>query len=178
MSGRAVFVDESKANEYLLMAAAIMPADVDRSRRVVRGLLLPGQSRLHMKDERDSRKRAMLDAFAELAVSVTIYRAPRALGSEVYRRGRCLDELVEELGPGGGRLCIERDDTLVARDKQRLIEASRRTGSGGSLRYWHESATSEPLLAIPDAVGWAWARGGEWRRRALRSIVNVVEIAP
>ncbi|WP_228516893.1 hypothetical protein [Curtobacterium sp. VKM Ac-1376] len=23
----------------------------------------------------------------------------------------------------------------------------------------------EPLLALPDAVGWAWAKGGDWRRR-------------
>ena len=176
MSGAYVLVDESKAKDHLLVAAAIVPHDLARCRGVVRGLLLPGQPRLHMKKEQDSRRRLMLDTFAKLEARVTIYRAPRALGTEIHRRERCLDELIADLGTAGGRLCLERDETLVARDKQRMIEATRRVGNARTLEYWHESAASEPLLAIPDAVGWAWARGGDWRRRAQPLIVDVVAI--
>lgn len=178
MSGASVFVDESKAKDYLLIAAAIVPRDVAECRRAVRELILPRQSRLHMKQENDSRKRRMLDTFAELEVTVTIFRATRDLGSEVHRRGLCLEELIGNIGPAGGRLCLERDETLVARDRQRMIEATRRAGNAGTLEYWHESAASEPLLAIPDAVGWAWARGGDWRRRAQSMITAVIDVAP
>lgn len=176
MTGASIYVDESKAKDYLLVAAAIVPHDLTACRRGVQGLRLPGQPRLHMKQENDSRKRLMLDTFAKLDARVTIYRAPRGLGSEVHRRGRCLDELIASIGPAGGRLCLERDETLVARDKQRLVEATRRAGSSRTLEYWHESAASEPLLAIPDAVAWAWARGGDWRRRAQAMIADVIEI--
>ncbi|MCJ1688509.1 hypothetical protein [Rathayibacter sp. VKM Ac-2927] len=178
MSAASVFVDESKAKDYLLIAAAIVPRHIAESRRAVRTLLLPGQPRLHMKQENESRKRLLLDTFATLDTTVTIFRAPRDLGSEVVRRRRCLEELVGTIGPAGGRLCLERDETLVARDKQCMIEATRRTGSVGTLEYWHESAASEPLLAIPDAVGWAWARGGDWRRRAQSMISDVIDITP
>lgn len=178
MSGASLFVDESKAKDYLLIAAAIVPRDVVDCRRVVRTLLLPGQPRLHMKQEKESRKRLLLDTFAELETTLTIFRAPRGLGSEVDRRRRCLEELVGTIGSAGGRLCLERDETLVARDKQCIIEATRRACSADTLEYWHESAASEPLLAIPDAVGWAWARGGDWRRRAQPMISEVIDITP
>lgn len=178
MSGTSVFVDESKAKDYLLIAAAIVPRDIEAARRAVRALLLPGQPRLHMKQENESRKRLLVDTFATLETTLTIFRAPRDLGSEVFRRRRCLEQLVDAIGPAGGRLCLERDETLVARDKQCMIEATRRTGSAGTLEYWHESAASEPLLAVPDAVGWAWARGGDWRRRARPMISDVIDITP
>jgi hypothetical protein len=176
VSAAFVFVDESKAKDYVLIAVAIDPPRVAESRRAVRSLLLPGQHRLHMKQENESRKRLLLDTFSALEITVTIFRAPRGLGSEVVRRRRCLEELVSVVGVAGGRLCLERDETLVARDKQCLIEATRREGNAGTLEYWHESAASEPLLAIPDAVGWAWARGGDWRRRAQPMIGEVIDL--
>ena len=49
------------------------------------------------------------------------------------------------------------------------------SGSAVRLQYRHERAAQEPLLAIPDAIGWAWARGAGWRRaRALVS--DVVDV--
>ncbi|HEX9856702.1 MAG TPA: hypothetical protein VGC47_15430 [Acidimicrobiia bacterium] len=32
------------------------------------------------------------------------------------------------------------------------------------LTYSHHTPTNEPLLWVPDAVAWAWGRGGSWRR--------------
>jgi len=34
----------------------------------------------------------------------------------------------------------------------------------------------EPLLAIPDAIGWAWARGADWRRRARALVSDVIDV--
>jgi hypothetical protein len=177
VTGPAVFVDESKAKAYLLVAAAILPDDAAACRQQTKALLLPGQPRLHMKKESDARRARILQTFATFNATVTIYVAPRRLGSEVQRRSLCLDRLVHDLGPAGGRLCLERDESLVRRDRQRLIESTRSVGSRQELTYWHESAASEPLLAVPDAVGWAWARGGDWKRHALKLVSGVVQVA-
>lgn len=54
MSARLILVDESKASDYLLVAAAIVPGDAASCRGQLRKLLLPRQPRLHMKKESDA----------------------------------------------------------------------------------------------------------------------------
>ena len=50
------------------------------------------------------------------------------------------------------------------------------SGSAVRLQYRHERAAQEPLLAIPDAIGWACARGAEWRRRARALVSDVIDV--
>lgn len=50
---------------------------------------------------------------------------------------------------------------IEQQDKQFLIETKRLLGFQ-ELVYWHDSATAEPLLSIPDAIAWAWTKGGKW----------------
>lgn len=176
-SAPMVFVDESKAKDYLLVAASIAPSAAPECRRAIRRLLLPGQRRVHMKKERDGRRKTILDVIATLDASVTVYRAPRQLGNELLRRDLCLDRLVRDLGAAGGVLCLEREESLVVRDQQCIIEARRAARSRETLTYRHESAAGEPLLAIPDAVGWAWARGAEWRRHAGTAVTGIVSLS-
>jgi hypothetical protein len=88
-----VFVDESKNRGYLLAAGVVLPADLDVTRRVIRGLVLPGQRRLHMKDENDSRKRAIVAALVDVGVRATIYDAARRHRNERERRAACLRAL-------------------------------------------------------------------------------------
>lgn len=63
-------------------------------------------------------------------------------------------------------------DERDRRDLARLI----RTHPCPDLVYLHERAAQEPLLAIPDVIGWAWARSGDWRRRALPLVEAVVDV--
>ena len=63
MSGH-FFVDETKRRGYLLVAGVVRGEDLDRVRLILRGLVLPGQRRLHMKDESDPRKRSIATAIA------------------------------------------------------------------------------------------------------------------
>ncbi|MCL2455054.1 MAG: hypothetical protein FWD18_07135 [Micrococcales bacterium] len=172
-----VFVDESTARDYLMAAALVDPQGLDRARRAIRALRMPGQPRLHMKKESDRRRRLILTSVAELAPKVTIYRAGTSYRTELERRERCLRALVADIARNGHtHLYLERDASLVRRDRQQLIEATRMVGYADRLRYQHESATSEPLLAIPDAVAWAWAKGGEWRRRCEQVVVDVIDV--
>jgi len=74
---------------------------------------------------------------------------------------------------GETRLVLEQDDSLVQWDGQRLIELARAAGCRDRVRYDHLRASAEQLLAVPDAVAWCWARGGEWRSR-VEPVVHLV----
>jgi hypothetical protein len=50
------------------------------------------------------------------------------------------------------------------------------SGCRDTLRYMHKRANEEPLLAIPDAVAWSWAKGGHWRRRVTGIVADVVRL--
>jgi hypothetical protein len=67
-----VFVDETKHRGYLLVAGVVVPDDLDSVRRTLRGLVLPGQRRLHMKAENDQRRRSVATAIAVSGVKATI----------------------------------------------------------------------------------------------------------
>jgi len=48
-----VFIDETKHRNYVVVAAVVVPGDLAGLRHTVRGLVLPGQRRVHMtKGER------------------------------------------------------------------------------------------------------------------------------
>jgi hypothetical protein len=41
------------------------------------------------------------------------------------------------------------------------------------LRYEHQRASAEQLLAIPDAIAWCWVKGGHWRRQIEPAVTSV-----
>ena len=169
-----VFVDETKQRGYLLVASVVVPSDLDSVRRMLRGLVLPGQRRLHMKDENDQRRRSIATAIAVSGVTATIYDAGRRYRNERERRAACLHTLVRDAARrGDAMLVLEQDDTLLNWDNQRLIEFTREAGCRDTLRYEHRRAASELLLAAPDAVAWCWAKGGDWRRRIEPIVTDV-----
>ncbi|MFD4323185.1 hypothetical protein ACFWQC_01025 [Nocardioides sp. NPDC058538] len=171
------FVDESKVKDYLLVSAVLAEEELAAARKLLRDLLLPGQPRLHMKQESDPRRRKILSAINELTPEVTLYRAPSLGRTELSRRAICLQRLVTDLHRHGHRaLCIELDETLRRRDNQTLIEATKAADSRDWLTYRHEQARREPLLSIPDALAWAWPKGGDWRRRCDSLAVVVVDV--
>jgi hypothetical protein len=61
------------------------------------------------------------------------------------------------------RIVFERDDNSLALDQRTIAHALRGAGALGALEYDHVGASTEPLLWIPDALAWAWSRGGDWR---------------
>lgn len=96
--------------------------------------------------------------------------------NERERRAACLHALVIDAAQrSDAMLVLEQDDTLLSFDNQRLIEFTRAAGCRDTLRYEHQRAASEPLLAVPDAVAWCWAKGGDWRRR-IEPIVTDVHV--
>ncbi len=140
-----VFADESKRRGYLLAAATVAAADLDPLRKMVRGLVLPGQRRLHMKDERDSRKRSIATAISASGIQAVIYDAGVRYPRESERRAACLTALVSDAAQRDARLLIlERDDTRIGSDRKVLYGATRDAGHP-NLRYEHLRAVEEQL---------------------------------
>ena len=101
-----VFVDETKQRGYLLVASVVVPSDPDSVRRMLRGLVLPGQRRLHMKDESDQRRRSIATAIAVSGVTATIYDAGRRYRNERERRAACLHALVGDAARRGDAMLV------------------------------------------------------------------------
>ncbi len=176
-SGAHVFVDETKRRDYLLVAGVVIAGDLDAVRAVLRELVLPGQRRLHMNSESDPRRRSIASAITSSPLRATVYNAGRRYKTERDRRAACLQSLVNDAAEHGhGVLVLEQDDSLLSWDTQHLIEFTRAAGCRDSLRYEHRRAASEHLLAIPDAIAWCWAKGGDWRRRIEPAVADVQQV--
>ncbi|MFI6308031.1 hypothetical protein ACIBCH_39600 [Amycolatopsis thailandensis] len=167
-----VFVDESKEGGYLVTAAALLSGDLTSARRAMRGLILPGQRRLHFTHESDGRRKRILDTIAALDPTVTIYDA--SAHHRRRQRQACLDVLVEDLASAGTRmLVLESDESIVELDRKTLYRAVRAQECHDVLEYRHLRAFEEPLLAIPDALAWCWQRGGHWKARAREMVAGI-----
>jgi hypothetical protein len=167
-----VYVDETKRAGYVI--AAVTVTDPEPARKIVRGLVLPGQRRLHMKHEQPSRRRAIVSALTTMPVTATVYDAARRYRTEREARSACLAALIRDLAAGGDtRLVIEQDDSLLPSDRHELFQLTRQSGAVDVLRYEHQRAHAELLLALPDVVAWCWVRSGDWRRRVSPIITTI-----
>ncbi len=172
-----VFVDETKRHGYIVVAAAVFAGELGPVRKVLRGLVLPGQRRLHMKDESDPRKRSIAAAIVGSGVQATVYDAGRRYRNERDRRAACLRGVVEDAASAGhAMLVLEQDDSLIRWDNQHLTEFTRFFGCRDTLRYEHRRASAELALAVPDAIAWCWAKGGDWRRRIEPAVIDVRQV--
>lgn len=89
-----------------------------------------------MVDERPRHRPGIVAAVVATEIEVRIYEAARSYRTDREARAACLTVLVEDLTAASGdtQLVIERDDSLVSYDNQRLIEAIRATGQQATLR--------------------------------------------
>jgi hypothetical protein len=173
---RRVVVDETKRRGYVLVASAHLSGDVESLRKVVRGLTLKGQTRIHMKKENDSRRRLIVSELLAAGVTADVYQASRK--DEFDARYACLDRLLGQLAGGEDTiLTLEQDDSLIIWDRRRLFDLTRMHGlEEPKFRYEHGRAAAEPLLSIPDAIAWCWTKGGDWRRRVEPMILGTYRV--
>jgi len=131
-----VFVDESKEHDYLLVASIHASGELDDLRKLMRGLVLRGQRRVHMKKESDPRRRAIAAAICGAGVTATVYDAGQRYRDELDARAACLHGLVEDaVGRGDTMLVIEQDDSLLEWDRrQALLCRPRRASAAAALR--------------------------------------------
>jgi hypothetical protein len=156
------FVDESKRNGLVLVAAVIAEGHLAASRATMRRLRLPGQSRIHFTKEGHRRRREIAAAICRTGATVSIYDGT-TLRDEGSARAACLEQIVADLDAVDcRRLVIEQDDAMLATDQVVLYRQVHKFGA--TLEYVHRRPSEEPLLWIADAVAWCWTRAGERHR--------------
>ena len=168
-----VLVDESKVRDYLLVAAIVRGADVAQARSTLQSLHLSRQKYIHMVKERPGRQRGILEGLRAVPATFVVYRAARATWrTDLAGREQCMRALVYDLNAGGPtRVLLDRDTGVEQADRRWIREAVNQRGITDLVRYDHGKAAQEPLLALPDIVGWAMSKGGTWRA-ACRGIVS------
>lgn len=167
-----VYVDESKARGYYLAAAAIQPSERAGTDRAIRGLLKPGQRRIHFKSESDPRRRELLAEFSRIALRATVYQAKGV--SDREGRKLCLTALVADMVTGGAtELFVEQDDSLLLPDRRLIRDELARDAALDQLVYRHLRPADYPLLWVSDAVAWCHQAGGDWLRRVQPLVTEV-----
>lgn len=171
-----VFVDESKHCCYLVAAAALDPAGLAEARKAIQQFIMPRQRRVHFAKEGNPRRDKFLGVINGLGITATIYDASQ-YRREKEARPACLRRLVADLAiMKAERLVLEIDDSVAQADKRLLREEVKRVGLAACLRYELLRAHEECLLAVPDAIAWCWARGGEWRDKVKDLVTHVHQV--
>ncbi len=176
-SSLQAFADEShRRSEYMICAATIASSDLTRTRTELRKLRLSGQRRLHFASEGDPRRKRILSAMGDLDASTRLFVAsyPR----QTQARKAILQRMVVQLREDGvRRLVLDSREGQDHNDRSAIHEV---IGSRPqpAFEYLHQPSATEPLLWIPDAVAWAWGRGGHWRKRleTLELVQSVMRI--
>ncbi|WP_138067683.1 hypothetical protein [Cellulomonas rhizosphaerae] len=168
-----VFLDESKGRDYLLVAASVLSRDVAALRRAMRSHLRSGQRSIHFAKESDITRAAVIATITRSQVAATVYRAP-ILRDELGAREVCVRAAARDARRADARLMVfDQDDSLLVHDRRWLFQE---LGPAG-VRYEHQHRHGDPLLWIPDAVAWAWRRGGRWRLAVAGTVVREVDTA-
>jgi hypothetical protein len=173
------FSDESERGDRMLLGLVVIEtAAVEDARRALRGLLLPGQRRVHTAKESPRRRAELLGVIARLEVEAVVFSVRRPSGvrriasREILIRVAC----AEILGRGVAAWVLDHQDGAQAARDRRTIELAV-AQAGAPLVYDHRRSHTEPLLWAADAVVWAIGAGGEWRRR-ITAVTDVRTILP
>jgi hypothetical protein len=170
------FVDESIRNGYLMSAAVIASGDLSVARGKLRELCKPGQRRIHMKDENDSRRREILSTLTGLGLQVYLYRAQVAGRPVRAGRDECLRALIPALLElDVTRLVIE-SCSQDRRDNQVIQPIAQKFVADGRFAWLHSAPAADPLLWAADATAWAFGKGGDWRRRVNDLVASFVDL--
>jgi hypothetical protein len=158
------FVDESRRSSYLLAAAVLRPDELARARSLLRSLLRPQDRRLHFKAMTDPRRRATAARLVNAGLRCWVYTGD---GDPEMVRQACLDCLVAELREAGcQRLVLEsRGRADDHRDARTITSVLAPAPSKSGLVHEHLVPYEDPLLWIPDAVGWCYGASTDYRRR-------------
>jgi hypothetical protein len=155
------FVDESirtgPSGVYLVAAAVVIPADLDRARRTVVSALLPNQPRFHWRNESELQRRVMLERVANLPAKVLAYACRPVPRRQDRARALCIDRMLWDFAElGVTKVTFEsREEHNDRKDAFTIRNAQRAKRAPATLQYSFARPLEEPLLWLPDALAGA-----------------------
>jgi len=175
------FSDESERADRMLVGIVFVPTDaLGAARTELRGLLLPGERRIHTAKESPHRRRALLDLVNGLDLRAVVLRLRRPVGLHRIEGRSLLLEAATGIVVGSGASAWTLDDQDPAqcmRDRASIAHALAGLDHRAQLVYDHRPGHAEPLPWAADALCWAAGAGPAWRRR-VAGIVQVRDISP
>ena len=161
---KAVFVDETKHRGFFLSVVTLEVQDIATVRKTLAKLRMKGQSTIHLAKESASRRRLILDVISTLPITVMFFDSH--LAKEGNARAESMELLVGALAPSDSyQIWIESDENFLSLDKRTITSALIARDMVDQVMFQHTSPSKQPLLWLPDALGWARNRGGDWYRR-------------
>lgn len=173
---RHAYVDESKRGPYLMCAFVTDPGHRGQVVSTLNRIRMPGAPRIHMKNESDSTRRAVLSALCDLQVQSTMFVS--RIKPMITARAAIIEDGIwprirrERIT----RLVLEPEAGQDERDRRQLFGLVQRDGLA-NFSYAHLPPITEPMLWVPDAIAWAYGAGGAWRQRVAPVVSEVVDIA-
>ena len=154
------YIDESSAyrppnrQEYMICAAIIDSQDLEQVREELRPLLLPGQIKLHWTDERNSRRRKIVETLSGIdsMQAIITHQSEVSKRTERHRR-KCLEQMYFELSEMHiHNVTLEsRQEAQNKRDLAHIV-ALQGQGQSVNIRLQHVRGGDDPILWVPDAV--------------------------
>jgi hypothetical protein len=184
----SAFIDESGSyrsldpNTYILAAAIYDPEASEKASAAMRGLLLPGQVKVHWHDEDERRRRKLVNEVAALdGVGLIIVRNGLPGEKDERRRRLCGERMYYELQQRGVQNAVfeSRGPADDRRDRTHLdtLKASRKIP--GSFRVNHLAGRIEPLLWVPDILCGALSQartGNDTYMERLGEMVDIITL--
>lgn len=130
--------------------------------------LLKGQSRFHMSKESPRRRREILDRILEFPFTALIFEIDdKALKPNTARSHLLIAVGAHSSWSSISKLIFDRStsESLDTRVLQDLFQST-----SHRLAFLHTPSSAEPGLWVSDAILWAYAKGGDWRRKVLPHI--------
>jgi hypothetical protein len=159
-----VFIDEShRKSKYLLIAAFIQSTDLNRLRHSLRGVTeKPGQT-IHMTKASNQIRLRLCSLIVQQQIDCLVIEHSYPSSTQLEGRMACLRKLCDET-----RVQLASHMTLdfstTAQQDCHIFEEHRRRNQSHFPIYQHTPSRNEPLLWVPDAIGWCWGRGSHWKQ--------------
>lgn len=170
-----IYIDETQHKGYVVVAALVSPADEVTLIKNLRQIIPKGQSHIHMRAERKSRRSAIATTVKKMGCDVWIYHAAKSGGPVAEARMSCLAELARNCLATfpAVELIIEEDESMRRWDDQVLTVVKSELGEDKDRLIWtHTKPNTRPLLSIPDVVGWCFQASDRSYFKALESTVT------
>ena len=178
MTVRHGFIDESIRSDgwYRLTMVDIAARDVGVITRELRSMIPQGRQRVHFSAEGHAQRRRILDAMLGLPFAAVTLSAPYRRGqNEEPARRRCIQAMLTSADPAIVLLVFDSRGPHRDRNDRRVLSQSLLRGGGSeSLSYSHRGSKDEPLLALPDAIGWSLGAGGYFTARVRGRVRQIV----
>jgi hypothetical protein len=172
------FVDESRRKStYLVAAVLVDPKDLPRFRKLLHGLLFPGQRESHFKKETSERRRLIVSRLSEAGIGVRASTARSCTNGDDAARQDCPTKLALDLVTvGAARLVLDTREDRDIHDVHTIRAVLGKQPKRSSMTCEHVVSSTERLPWIAAAVAWCYGAGGDWLRRAENVISGVVDL--